>query len=324
MPPLQSYAQILKHQISPMANQVLDTVFDNFSEKIKNPNSPEKKVFDTMVALVACTMQSEKLKQESNALLSYLENLNRRGEVVTKAKPIHFEDREEEEEEEIDKILNNLNTELDSIQGRKAVLGEEFKKNMDSLREQESDMLDEIFDRYDISGYKDNFYAGEPPQNKITQFYEQRETEQPERLEKLKEMVGAQSTNEFAGALMDTATKGYEVGTAIQLVGMLREQLGDQYSVKVLTELANEIHSKENGFTLLKTGLQENYDNAIKALDQQAAKIQDQQKILMEKRTQPTAAQAPTAAPESAKPELPGETPELPSLPTLKPGSGST
>lgn len=284
MPELQSYAQTLKHQISPMANQLLNTVFDNFSEKLKSPDSSERKVFDTVVAIMACTMLSEKLVQETHTLLHYLEDLNKRHDDVKKAKPIKMDDEEKEEEEteevDINEILADLDNRLTRIQERKGLLKQEFDKNMESLTEQELATLGEIFGGINFSGSE--LYS------KIAHFYEQRKEPQPERLEKF--------------------------------VELLQETLGDKYPPGVLMNLAEQIDAKETGFMALKTGLQENYNKAINELDKQAEGIQKQKELLVQKRAQPA------AAPESAKPagEAPSETPELPSAPTLTPGSGST
>src|SRR5687768_6920999 len=143
MPQIQSYTQAVRQQVEPPIKQLLSTVFDDFSEQLKLPDSPAKRLLNTMVAMVSSMQLSERLATEAQALLHYLKEVNATGEITSKLKDKsklfrpggHSEKEEKEEEIDSTGMLHDTSLELEKIQQQKQVLQASYLANMEGFED---------------------------------------------------------------------------------------------------------------------------------------------------------------------------------------------
>jgi hypothetical protein len=248
-------------------------------------------------------------------------------------------------------MLLNMSAQLAEIQAKKALLETQFQKNMSSLNEHENKMIQEDFQKHNLNSndaekynrfyiernrgksarldtakqnikvesvldsilYKVKLAIMPDPTPSKTQKLDdvkmERELHKP-RQEAAKRIEAGLKNTEQAG-LHDSA------GSEILLLTMLKEELGDQHSIKVLAGLAGDIHRTANGFTLLKQELADNHQEAINKLDGRAKEIQERQQKLASRGPGARVAAAPqltrddnVAVDENTNTSAPGMTPK--------------
>ena len=78
-----NYLEMIKQFVEPTAKVKLSGFIQNLDEKLKDPNSQERKLLASYVALIFNTSMAEKAVAEAQTFLNYIEQLLNRSQVAS-------------------------------------------------------------------------------------------------------------------------------------------------------------------------------------------------------------------------------------------------
>jgi hypothetical protein len=94
---LQSYPETIRQQFSPPIEAFLTEQFPSFEEKVKYPDSPERKTLDTIIAMVANISFAEQAANDAQAFIHYLNDMSEKDDFVLHHQAESFELYDDEE-----------------------------------------------------------------------------------------------------------------------------------------------------------------------------------------------------------------------------------
>lgn len=297
---LSSTLEAIKQLLEPEAKEMLSKIIENSDEEIKKPNSRARRLLDSFIAMILNISIVEQAMAEIQARVAQVERfLSEKAHGPRPEPSAGFGTREEEELKAQNEqaqikglqiLLVKLYDDIKELKLRRGRVVEQLNGKLGELDEEKAQAM-QATQQFMSQNYGVNLTNNHVAQ--VANLYTNRTAAQTGQLSTLKKAMQpslqpipytpvAKGTEELAEERAYHAERfsqfanlgqSYSVATHVQLVGLLKEELGSGIRMEVILILANRLGGTEENYQKLRMDIQQQHEKTIKEIDNLTQKL---------------------------------------------------